>query len=117
MYCMWCKRRNKRKIVRILKMKVYLKIHRRNDIETIACCDELLIDQEFKEGNLRIEINKQFFGGTLLDIEEALEILKEASFFNIVGENITNGAINLKILPEDGVRKINGIPMAIKMMF
>jgi hypothetical protein len=97
-------------------MKVYIKIHRRNDIETIACCDELLINQIFKEGNLKIEINSQFFGDKLLEIEEAIELLKSASNFNIVGENITQQAITQKILPKEGVRKINGIPMALKMM-
>jgi len=97
-------------------MKVYIKIHRRNGIETIACCDELLINQIFKEGNLKIEINSQFFGDKLLEIEQAIELLKSASNFNIVGENITQQAITQKILPKEGVRKINGIPMALKMM-
>ena len=98
-------------------MKVYLKIHRRNDIETVACCDENLLNQCFTEGNLKIEINSSFFGGDLLSIEQAIEILKEASYFNIVGENITNMAIALQLLPKDGVKKINNIPMAMKMMF
>jgi hypothetical protein len=98
-------------------MKVYLKIHRRNDIETVACCDEELLNQIYIEGNLRIDINSKFFGGDLLHIDQAAEILKEASYFNIVGENITNKAIALQLLPKDGVRKINNIPMAIKMMF
>ena len=98
-------------------MKVYLKIHRRNDIETVACCDENLLNQCFTEGNLKIEIKSSFFGGDLLSIEQAIEILKEASYFNIVGENITNMAIALQLLPKDGVRKINNIPMAMKMMF
>ncbi len=98
-------------------MKVYLKIHRRNDIETVACCDETLLNHIFTEGNLRIEINSNFFGGDLLSIDQALEILKEASYFNIVGENIINKAIDLQLLPKEGVRKINNIPMAIKMMF
>jgi len=98
-------------------MKVYLKIHRRNDIETVACCDETLINQIFVEGNLRIEINSNFFGGDLLSIDQALEILKGASYFNIVGENITNKAIDLQLLSKNGVTKINNIPMAIKMMF
>jgi len=98
-------------------MKVYLKIHKRNDIDTVACCDEDLLNQIFTEGNLRIEINSNFYGGDLLDIEQAMEILKVASYFNIVGENITNKAIALQILTKDGVRKINNIPMAMKMMF
>ncbi|NVM19207.1 MAG: DUF424 family protein [Candidatus Lokiarchaeota archaeon] len=98
-------------------MKVYLKIHRRNDIDTVACCDEDLLNKVFTEGNLRIEINPNFYGGDLLNIEQAMEILKEASYFNIVGENITNKAITLQLLPKEGVRKINNIPMAMKMMF
>ncbi len=98
-------------------MKVYLKIHLKDEIETIACCDEKLLNQVFKEGNLRIEISNQFFGGKLFNLEDAIEILKEASYFNIVGENIISKAIDYKILPKEGVRSINGVPMALKMMF
>jgi hypothetical protein len=98
-------------------MKVYLKIHRRNDIETIACCDEVLLNQIFTEGDLRIEIGSAFYGGDLLSIDKAIEILREALYFNIVGENITNMAVNQKLIPKEGVRKINNIPMAMKMMF
>jgi len=98
-------------------MRVYLKIHRRNGIDTVACCDELLLNQIFIEGNLKIDISDRFFGGDLLSIDKAVELLKKALYFNIVGENITNKAIALKILTKEGVKKINNIPMAIKMMF
>ena len=98
-------------------MKVYLKIHRRNDMDTVACCDEALLNKIFTEGNLRLEISSTFFGGDLLAIDKAFEILRKASYFNIVGENITNMAITQKLLPKEGVRKINNIPMAMKMMF
>ncbi len=98
-------------------MQVYLKIHHRSDIETIACCDEELLNQVFKEGNLRIEITNEFFGGKLIDLEVALEILKKASSFNIVGENIIEEAINCNLFPKDSIRKISGVPMAIKMIF
>jgi hypothetical protein len=98
-------------------MKVFLKIHFRNEIETIACCDEELLNQVFKEGNLKIEISNRFFGGSLMSLEEAIEILKRASYFNIVGKNIIDRAIDCKILPKEGVSSINGVPMAMKMMF
>ena len=98
-------------------MKVFLKIHFKNEIETVACCDEDLLDQAFKEGNLQIKISNHFFGGTLITMEEAIEILKQASYFNIVGEHIVNKAVSCRILPIEGVRSINGVPMAMKMMF
>lgn len=98
-------------------MKVFLKIHNRNEIETVACCDEDLLNKVFDEGNLRIEISDHFFGGNLIDLDEAINILKQAPYFNIVGDIIINKAVNSQILPKEGVRKINGIPMAMKMMF
>lgn len=98
-------------------MKVFLKIHNRNEIETVACCDEDLLNKVFKEGNLRIEISDHFFGGNLINLDDAISILKQASCFNIVGDVIINKAIESQVLPKEGVRKINGIPMAMKMMF
>ena len=56
-------KKNKEKVEIAILMKVYLKIHIRDDCETIACCDEELLNQIFKEGNLRIEISNRFFGG------------------------------------------------------
>ena len=98
-------------------MKVFLKIHYKNEMETVAGCEEGLLEQVFTEGNLKIKISNQFFGGTLVSLEEAIDILKQASYFNIVGENIVNEAVSCKILPIEGVRSINGVPMAMKMMF
>ena len=98
-------------------MKVFLKIHHRNEIETVACCDEDLLNKVVKEGNLRIEISDYFFGGNLINIDDAINILKQASYFNIVGNGIINKAIDSQVLPKESIRKINGIPMAMKMMF
>ncbi|MFW9819536.1 MAG: DUF424 family protein [Candidatus Thorarchaeota archaeon] len=98
-------------------MRVYLKVHIKDNMETIACCDEELLNQVYKEGNLRIEISNQFFGGKLIDLEDAILILREATCFNIVGENIINKAIDYKLISLEGVRSVNGVPMALKMMF
>ena len=98
-------------------MKVFLKIHHRSEIETVACCDEDLLNKVFKEGNLRIEISDHFFGGNLINLDDAINILKQASYFNIVGESIINRAIDCQVLPKEGILNINGIPMAMKMMF
>jgi hypothetical protein len=106
-----------KKIGKDYLMKVYLKVHYREDIETIACCDEELLNQVFRDGNLKIEISNKFFGGNLINLEAAIEILKNTSFFNIVGEKIIEKAIDCNLLSRNGVRLISGVPMAIKMMF
>ncbi len=98
-------------------MKVYLKVHTMDETETIACCDEELLDQELIEGNVIIKISNHFFGGSLISLEHAISILKESSNFNIVGENIIEKAIDCKILHKKGIRVINGVPIALKMVF
>ena len=52
-----------------------------------------------------------------MQIEEAIDILLKSSFFNIVGNNIIDLAITHGIVPKEGVQLINGVPMAMKMMF
>ncbi|MFX0039072.1 MAG: DUF424 family protein [Promethearchaeota archaeon] len=96
-------------------MRVYLKVHKKEDLETIACCDEELLNQVYKEGELKIEISNQFFGGKLIDLEDAILILREATCFNIVGENIVKKAVDCGLLQY--YRTICGVPMALKMMF
>ncbi|TXT66534.1 MAG: hypothetical protein BAJALOKI1v1_280033 [Promethearchaeota archaeon] len=101
-------------------MKVFIKIHTCNyngGIETVAMCDEDLLNKVIKEENLRIEISKEFYGGDLIKIDDAIEILKQASYFNIVGHSIIEKAINCKLLPREGIRHIDGVPMAMKMIF
>ncbi len=97
-------------------LKVYIKIHSRSDIETVACCDEHLLNQCFKEGDLKLDISEHFFGGNLIALDDAIEIIKGAQCFNIVGEHIIDAAVINKILPKDCARKIAGVPMAMKMM-
>ncbi len=98
-------------------MSVYLKIHISDEFETVACCDEELLNQVLKEGNLRIEISSYFFGGKLIPMEEAISILKQAQYFNIIGEKIITKAVDSQILKSDHFKTICGIPMALKMMF
>ena len=111
------KLKKSKKIRTEYSMKVYLKIHNIDENVTIACCDEYLLNQVFREGNRRIEISTQFFGGRLINLETAIDLLKEASCFNIVGEKIIEKAIGCNLLPKEGVRSIEGVPMAIKMIF
>jgi len=110
------KLKKNKKIGTDYSMKVYLKVHNNDENETIACCDEELLNQVFREGNLKIEISNQFFGGKLINLEVAIEVLKVASFFNIVGEKIIEKAINCNLLSRESVKLISGVPMAIKMM-
>ena len=64
---------------------------------------------------MKVIISKEFYGGKLVNIEHATDILSECQNFNIVGKNIISKAITCGIVHESSIRKIKDVPMALKM--
>jgi len=98
-------------------LQVYLKIHTQGTTEIIAVCDDELLNKELYEDNFKLKISNDFYGGKLIDIDEAINILSISSNFNIIGNNIVRKAIKSGIVLESNIKKINNIPMALKMIF
>lgn len=98
-------------------MRVYLKIHSQGVSKVIAVCDDDLLNKELCENSLRLMISHDFYGGNLIDIEKAIDLLSMSSNFNIVGNNIIRKAIESGIIHKSSIKKIDNVPMAIKMMF
>ncbi|MCK4281087.1 MAG: DUF424 family protein [Candidatus Lokiarchaeota archaeon] len=98
-------------------MQVYLKIHSQGGTEVIAVCDNDLLNKELCEDNFKLKISNDFYGGKLIDIDEAINLLAISSNFNIIGNNIIRKAIKSGIINESIIKKINNIPLALKMIF
>lgn len=98
-------------------MQVYLKVHTQGTTEIIAVCDDDLLNKELHEDNFKLKISNDFYGGKLIDIDEAINRLSMTSNFNIIGNNIIRKAIKSGIILESSIKKIDNIPMALKMIF
>ncbi len=64
----------------------------------VAACDEELLDQKLWKGNLEITVSKDFYGGRLVDREEAEIALQRASSLNLMGERIVQLAEELGLI-------------------
>ncbi|TFG14073.1 MAG: DUF424 family protein [Promethearchaeota archaeon] len=93
-------------------MKVYCKNHKQPDYLVIAVCDEDILGKHFGTQ----KISEHFYKGELLDIPEAIDILREAPNFNIAGKFIVKACIETKIINEEGVIIIDDIPFAMKVL-
>ncbi len=96
--------------------KIFLKKHIQGQNIVVAAADEEIVGKEFRENNKKLAVSKTFYRGELFEIEAAVEILKKAKNFNIVGQNIVGAAIAAKIIHELAVLTIQGIPHAIKFI-
>jgi hypothetical protein len=86
----------------------------------IAICDTELIGKVFEEGVSSIFINPNFYKGDEKNEQETLEIIEKGSAedytFNIVGAEAIKTALKAGIIKEEGIKRIQGIPIALVLL-
>ena len=88
--------------------------------DIVAVCDSDLIGKRFEEGKLNIEVKENFFLGEEVDEEKAIEIMEkmagEDATFYIVGEKSIKAALEAGVIDEEGIIKIQGIPVSLILL-
>lgn len=88
----------------------YVKVHRRNRDVIVAVCDSELLGMTLKEGDLRLYVNPDFYGGEKVSSEELSNILREATIVNAVGERIVKELIGDNDLLRKAIISVEGVP-------
>lgn len=91
---------------------MFVKIHKSNDRNIVAICDEDLIGKEISEGDINLMITERFYKGDKLSKEEIIKIMKNSLNLNIVGKKSIKLALDNNIIEKDSIIKINKIPHA-----
>jgi len=87
--------------------------HWRVDVDLmVAVCDAEILGSVFVEGKYRLDVNKNFYGGKLVSLVEAISYLESASIANLVGVNIVKHAVEVGIIHKDAVIYVDGQPHA-----
>lgn len=95
---------------------MFVKVHEsyRN---VIAICDENLIGESFEEGKMQLDVKENFYMGEKRTGDEVKKIIEdgriEDTTFNIVGKESVNLALELNIVNRDGIKTVQGIPVAL----
>ncbi len=83
----------------------------------VAICDKELIGQILSEGIMQLDLTTTFFKGEEMSEDDVKEEIWRCSLedanFNIVGKKSIGIALELGIIEESGVRKIQGVPFAL----
>jgi len=79
----------------------------------INMCDAELMGKYVVDGELKININENYYGKQLVDKSEAISLLKSASIMNLVGNETISLATDLGIGSESGVKIISNVPFLI----
>ena len=87
---------------------IYVKEHEK----VLAVCDSDLIGKEFREGKLYLKVSERFYKGCEVSVDELKRLLKGAVNVNIAGNKSVQVAIDLGLVKEGEVKKIEGVSIA-----
>jgi len=79
----------------------------------LAACDQELLGKTFSENSLTLEVSEHFYSGEIVEPEKFGEILKKAPMANLVGEKTVGKAIELGLVEENTVIRIQNMPYVI----
>jgi len=93
-----------------MTVEVHLRIVQDKNGVMVAICDAEVLGETFRQGKLKLEVNREFYGGALCQIEEATEALANADIANLVGEVTVNAAIRKGLVDPRAVIYFGRVP-------
>jgi len=93
-------------------MKISVNVIKQGETVLVAACDADLLGKTLKYGQVNFEIRKDFYGGKLVQVEDAVELIKTATIVNLVGPVIVGMAVKEKLIHPQAILDISGVPHA-----
>ena len=78
----------------------------------LATCDAELLGKTLKEGKITFHVHEKFYKGPKVTVEEALELIKQSTIVNMIGQKIVKKATERGFVHPEAVLMIEGIPHA-----
>ncbi|MFX0014537.1 MAG: DUF424 family protein [Promethearchaeota archaeon] len=82
--------------------RVYFKIHRKDNVEILALCDEVLLGQELFNEKARMRIPADFYRGKEISALDALRLMRNYTNVNAIGSVLELG-IQENLINEDAI--------------
>ena len=83
----------------------------------INICDIELVGEKLQQGDMIIELTREYFHQQTIENSQADKLLRSCSIANLVGERIVRQAINMKIAKKESIKWICGIPFLMIFKF
>jgi hypothetical protein len=86
-------------------------------MKLVNICDKDLIGKTINDGKIEMHISPSYFKGELVNLEEALFLVKTSSVANLVGEKMVIEAIKAELASRHAVKKIGSTPFLMIFKF
>jgi hypothetical protein len=102
--------KSKKKIYALRKIKY-------QETQIINICDLDIVGKKINKGDFAIDISKEYYYNEEITKEDAADLLKDASIINLVGNDIVELALELKLAKRNSVKIIENISFLMIFRF
>jgi hypothetical protein len=78
----------------------------------LCICDAEILGKTLREGKMTFRVKEDFYGGTRVTLEEAIDLIEASTIVNMVGKNVVKKAIERGFVHPEAVLNIEGVPHA-----
>jgi len=91
--------------------------HSRTGEVVVAVCDEELLGKRIVTDNgLEIKVDNSFYGGVLVEGENVIRYIEQATIVNLLGDRIVGMLMNKGLIREGSASRVGGI-MHVQMFY
>ncbi len=98
-----------------MKANVYVNVMRQGRYVLVAACDAELLGKTLRYGEVDFEVRRSFYGGSLVQVQEAVELIRDATSANLVGSLIVETAVKSGLIHPEAVLMLSGVPYAQRL--
>jgi len=91
---------------------VYVNVRKWGQCMLLATCDAELLGKILRKGKIVFEVREEFYKGVKVSVDEAIDLMRQSTIVNMVGQYIVKRAIEKGLVHPDAVLKISGVPHA-----
>lgn len=93
--------------------EICLKTHKQGKDVIIAMCDADVLGKTFREGQLKLHVNSEFYDGARLSLEEGFAQIDHATIINLTGPRVVERAVKEGVVHREAIIRISGVPHAM----
>jgi hypothetical protein len=94
-------------------MKFSVRVSEYQKKAMLNICDAELLGKKIIQDELTMHISESYYGGRLVEMDEAKTLLKNSLIINMVGKDTISLAVDLGIGSESGVKVVSEVPFLI----
>lgn len=79
----------------------------------LSICDEELLGRTVAEGERRLAITREYYGGRTVGRPEAERLLRSSAIINMAGERTVELAVSAGVGSRGGAKTVGGVPFMI----